>query len=74
MSTYDRNEPVTLMWSEGSPNTDDQRECSLFEAVRIVVEDFSGLPKQASCTILRGREPLRQVDQMKSIYNSFREA
>ena len=74
MSDYDRNEPVTLIWSEGSPNTDDKRDGSLFEAVRIVVEDLSGLPKQASCVILRAGEPIRQLDEMKAIYSSFRKA
>ena len=74
MSTYDRGELVTLMWSEGSPNTDDRRECSLGEAVQIVVEEFDGLPKQLSCIILRTREPIRQLDEMKTIYRSFRVA
>lgn len=74
MSTYDGNEPVTLLWSEGSPNTDDKHDCSLSEAVRIVVEDFSGLPKQASCIILRAGEPIRQLDEMKAAYHSFQKS
>jgi hypothetical protein len=74
MATYDAKEPVTLIWSEGSPNTDDKRDCSLSEAVRIVVEDFSGLPKQASCIILRAGEPIRQLDDMKAAYRSFQES
>ena len=73
MEPYDRSEPVTLIWSEGSPNTDDKRECSLLEAVRIVVEDFDGLPKQTSCIILRAGEPIREIDEMKAIYHSFRD-
>ena len=72
MSAFDRNEPVTLIWSEGSPNTDDKRECSLFEAVRIVVEDFAGLPKQTSCIILRSGEPIRDLGEMRTIYGSLR--
>ena len=72
MGTYDGNEPVTLIWSENSPNTDDKRDCSLSEAVRIVVEDLGGLPKQASCVILRAGGPIRQLDEMKAIYHSFR--
>ncbi|GJD93171.1 hypothetical protein [Methylobacterium iners] len=71
MSSYDPDEPVTLIWSEGSPNTDDKRECSLSEAVRIVVEDFDGLPKQLSCVILRVGEPIRQLDEMRAIYRSL---
>ena len=64
MEPHDRDEPVTLIWSEGSPNTDDKRECTLFEAVQIVVEDFNGLPKQTSCVILRAGEPIRELDEM----------
>ena len=73
MSAYDPNEPVTLIWSEGSPNTVDKRECSLLEAVQIVVEDFDGLPKQTSCIILRAGEPIRELDETKAIYHSFRD-
>ena len=73
MNPYDRNEPVTLLWSEGSPNTDDKRECSLFEAVRIVVEDLHGLPKQSSSVILRAGEPIRKLDEMRAIYSAVKE-
>ncbi|MDR7040701.1 hypothetical protein J2X36_005488 [Methylobacterium sp. BE186] len=73
MNAYDRNEPVTLLLREGSPNTGDKRECSLFEAVRVAVGEFDGLPKQISCIILRTGEPIRQHNEMKTIYRAFRE-